>query len=235
MKPKLLLEISVETVEGALAAQRAGANRIELCGDLSVGGVTPSVELIRAVREQVQLPIYSMVRPRGGDFLYSTTEFESMKADIATANSLGMNGIVLGILKPQQVVDVDRTQELVDLAHPVPVTFHRAFDQCRNLKHALEDVIATGAARILTSGGAPSAFEGSGTLADLVEVSQNRVIVLPGAGINPSNILQIAKTTRAREFHSGLSSSLPRPRVSYEKFEAEVRKLSNLLSTLTLL
>jgi copper homeostasis protein len=232
MTSKLLIEISVETPEAALAAQRGGANRVELCGDLSVGGVTPSVELIRAVRELLQIPIYSMVRPRGGDFLYSRTEFESMQADIAAAKSLGMHGVVLGILKPGQLVDVERTQQLVDLADPLPVTFHRAFDACHDLKHALEDVIATGAARLLTSGGASSALDGVSVLADLVEVSQSRIAILPGAGINPSNILQIAKATRAREFHSGLSSSLPRTITHYDQFESEVRKLANKLALL---
>jgi copper homeostasis protein len=235
MKPKLLLEISIETLQAAQTAERAGADRLELCGDLSVGGVTPTAEVLRTVREHVRIPIYSMVRPRGGDFLYADAEFESMKADIATASSLGMNGIVLGILKADRTVDVERTQNLVDLAHPLPVTFHRAFDECKDMKHGLEDVIATGAARILTSGGAVSAAEGAATLAELVEVAHYRIGILPGAGINPSNILQVAKATRAKEFHSGLSSSLPRPYANYEKFESEIRKLANLLATLTLL
>jgi copper homeostasis protein len=232
MKPKLLLEISVETLEAALAAERAGANRIELCGDLSDGGVTPTTELMRAVREQVKIPIYSMVRPRSGDFLYSSAEFDSMQADIALAKSLAMDGVVLGLLKSDHRVDVDRTQYLVDLAHPLPVTFHRAFDESHDLKHALEDVIATGSARILTSGGAPSALEGASLLADLVDSSQGRIAILPGAGINPSNILQIAKATHAREFHSGLSSSIPRPVTNYLQFESEVRKLANKLALL---
>jgi copper homeostasis protein len=232
MKSKLLLEISVESLEAALAGQNAGADRIELCGDLSVGGVTPSVELIRAVRSQLKLPIFSMVRPRGGDFTYSEDEFASMKKDISAAASLGMDGIVLGILKADHRVDVDRTQELVDLAHPLPVTFHRAFDECPDLKHALEDVIAAGAARILTSGGAATAAVGSAMLAELVEASQNRVIILPGAGINPENLGQVAKASRAKEFHSGLSSSLPRPVSSYQRFESEIRRLVAILSVL---
>ena len=154
MTNRYLLEISVEHAEAASAAERAGAHRIELCGDLSVGGITPSVEMIRTVRTQVRLPIFSMVRPRGGDFVYSAAEFELMKDDIATAKSLQMDGVVLGILKNDRRVDLDRTQQLVELAHPLPITFHRAFDECTDLLHSLEDVIATGAARILTSGGA---------------------------------------------------------------------------------
>jgi copper homeostasis protein len=232
MKPKPLLEISVETLGAAQAAERAGADRIELCGDLSVGGITPSVALLSAVREQIHLPIFSMVRPRAGDFVYSATEFDSMKADIATAKSLGMNGVVLGILTNDLHVDIERTRRLVELADPLPVTFHRAFDDCRDPFQSLEDVIATGAARLLTSGAAPSAAEGTAVLAELVARAQDRLVILPGAGINPSNIVDIAKKIRATEFHSGLSSSLPRPYPNYAMFESEIRKLVDALSNL---
>jgi copper homeostasis protein len=230
MPGQYFLEISVGTVEAAVAAEQGGAHRIELCGDLSVGGITPSAELMRAVRAQVRLPIFSMVRPRGGDFVHSATEFESMKRDIGVAKELRMDGIVLGILTSARHVDVERARQLVELARPLPVTFHRAFDECADLKKSLEEVIQTGATRILTSGGAASAAEGLSTLAKLVELARDRIIILPGAGINISNILDVARQTHAREFHSGLSSSLPHPRIDHQQFEAEIRELVKLLA-----
>jgi copper homeostasis protein len=230
MRASKLLEISVETVKAAVAAESAGASRIEFCSELSVGGVTPKSELMRAAREQVGIPIFSMVRPRGGDFLYSAAEFDEMKADIEDAKFLGMDGVVLGILMKDLSIDIERTRELVACARPLPVTFHRAFDECENLELSLEAVIKTGATRILTSGGAPSAAEGAKTLSALVEQARERIVILPGAGINPQNVIQVANTTRAKEFHSGLSSSLPRPYINYEKFESEIRKLVELLA-----
>jgi copper homeostasis protein len=230
MAGRYLLEISVEAVEGAAAAERGGADRIELCGDLSVGGVTPSVELIRGARKQVCLPIFSMVRPRGGDFVYSPEEFAAMKRDIDIAKEFRMDGVVLGILTPDKQVDVARTRKLVELARPLPVTFHRAFDECADLQKALEDVIQTGATCILTSGGAATAAEGSAVLGKLVEQAGGRIIILPGAGTNAGNIRKLVRETRAREFHSGLSSSLPRPHTDYSAFEAEVAKLAKILA-----
>jgi copper homeostasis protein len=228
-----ILEISVETIETALAAERGGAQRIELCADLAVGGITPSDELIGAVREQVHIPIFSMVRPRGGDFVYSDAEFESMRRDIARAKRLGMDGVVLGILKNNCWVDVSRTRQLVSLARPLPVTFHRAVDEAADLLATLEDLIRTGATRVLTSGGARSALEGAATLAQLVEKAGERIVVMPGAGINAANVAAVARTTRAREFHSGLSSSLPRPIRDFKLFEQNVRELAAALAKTT--
>jgi copper homeostasis protein len=226
MQNKYLLEISVESVEAALAAERGGADRIELCGDLSVGGVTPNAELIGAAREQLHIPIFTMVRPRAGDFVYSDAEFAVMKTAVAFAKKHRVDGVVLGILREDRCVDVDRTRELVELAQPLPATFHRAFDQCVNLPQALENVIQTGAKRILTSGGAKNAFEGASILADLVAAAGDRITVIPGAGINASNIAPVARVTGAREFHSGLSTALPYGSHDYERFEEEVRKLA---------
>jgi copper homeostasis protein len=232
MQKKYALEISVESVEAAVAAERGGADRVELCGDLSVGGITPSAELMRAAREHLCIPIFTMIRPRAGDFVYSDAEFAGMKVEIGTANKVGMNGIVLGILDSKHNVDVARTRELVELADPLPTTFHRAFDECANLLQALEDAIRTGAARILTSGGAPTALEGSAVLASLVAKAQSRIFILPGAGINASNIAEIAEKTRVSEFHSGLGSTLPYGSRDYRTFEAEVRNLAQVLSRL---
>ena len=226
MKKKYLLEISVETLEGVLAAERGGADRIELCGDLSAGGVTPGVDLVHAVRNQIRIPVFVMVRPRAGDFVYSNSEFEMMKRSIVDAKESCVDGVVLGILRSDRGVDVERTRELVNLARPLPVTYHRAFDESADLHQALEDVIETGAARILTSGGAKSAEEGAAVLAELVQGGGERIIILPGAGINASNISKIALRTLAREFHSGLSTALPYASRDYDKFEHEVRRLA---------
>src|ERR1700704_5328323 len=144
MNRKPLLEISVETLEAALAAERGGADRIELCGDLSLGGVTPGADLLRAVRTQVRIPVFSMVRPRAGDFAYSSAEFAEMKRAISAAKESGMDGVVLGILTEKRRVDFERTRQLVEFAKPLPVTYHRAFDKAADLQQALEDVIQSG-------------------------------------------------------------------------------------------
>jgi copper homeostasis protein len=224
MKNELLLEISVQSVEAALAAERIGASRIELCEKLEVGGITPGVDLMRAVRRQIRLPIFSMIRPRGGDFVYTDGEFAEMKSAIGIAKESGMDGVVLGALRKDRCVDVERTRELVEIARPLPVTYHRAFDECADLQRGLEDVIQTGAARILTSGGAARAAEGAATLAELVLLARDRIIIVPGAGINASNVQTVARVTRATEIHSGLSSVLGR-KASLKKFEAGVREL----------
>ena len=232
MKKKILLEISVEFVNAAAAAARGGADRIELCSNLSVGGLTPKVALLRALRQQIQIPIFVMIRPRAGDFVYSSTEFARMKKSIATAKNAGAGGLVFGILKTNRSVDIDRTRELVELARPMPVTFHRAFDACPQLPQALEDVVRSGAARILTSGGAASAPEGAAKLEALVAAAGERITIVPGAGINAGNILQLAAATRAREFHSGLSSVFPIKQADHVQFEKEVRAMAKMLSTL---
>jgi copper homeostasis protein len=225
-----ILEISVETVEAARAAERGGAQRIELCANLAVGGVTPSAELVQAVRGEIGIPVFSMIRPRGGDFVYSDAESESMQRDITAAERLGIDGVVLGILKSDRTVDVARTRQLVELARPLPVTFHRAFDEALDFPKALEDVIQTGATRLLTSGGSATASEGAAKLAELIQKAGDRIIILPGGGINPGNLLQIVEQTGAREFHSGLSSSLRRPISDYKVFEENVRELVGALN-----
>jgi len=225
VKRKCLLEISVETLEAAMAAERGGADRIELCGNLSVGGVTPDTEILRTVRTQVHIPIFSMIRPRAGDFVYSDAEFSEMRHSIAYAKESGMDGIVLGALTKGRRVDVERTRELVEFARPLPVTYHRAFDEAID-PQALEDVIETGAKRILTSGGAKSALEGAAVLSELIEAARERIAIVPGAGISAANIAEVARRTKAREFHSGLSAALPYGNHEYRQFEEEVRKLT---------
>ncbi len=233
MNRKCLLEISVESLEAAMAAERGGADRIELCGNLSIGGITPATEVLRAVRAQLRIPIFSMVRPRAGDFVYSTGEFAEMKRSIAGAKESGADGVVLGILTTDRRVDVARTRELVQSAKPLPVTYHRAFDEAADLRQALEDVIASGAKRILTSGGTKSALEGAAVLADLIEAAGERIFIVPGAGINAANIRQVVPRTKAREFHSGLGTSLPYGSHEYKQFEERVRKLAEQLARIS--
>ena len=240
MKRKYLLEISAESAEASEAAERGGADRIELCADLRVGGLTPSRALLRGVREKVHLPIFSMIRPRAGDFVYSQSEWEQMKRSIAEAKECGMDGVVLGLLTKDCHIDIERSQELVDLAKPLPVSFHRAFDECmaavsrsrEGLRQALEDVIQTGAARILTSGGAKTALEGAATLRNLVQLAGERIIILPGAGISAENIAEVVRQTAGCEFHSGLSSVLPYGSPDFPRFESEVANLARQLASI---
>lgn len=233
MAKSYLLEISVQTADAAQAAERGGAHRIELCAHLELGGLTPDEAWMRDVRARVRLPVLAMIRPRAGDFVYSDVEFERMRRDILMAKRLGMDGVVLGLLTHDRRVDVPRTKELIENARPLPVTFHRAFDACANLFTSLEEVIEAGAARILTSGGAASAPDGIAELAKLVTAAGDRIIILPGSGINASNIAQVARETHAREFHSGLGSVLRYGQKQHKAFEEEVRRLRQEIDNLT--
>ena len=220
----------METADAAAAAERGGAQRIELCAELSLGGLTPSEELMRRVRELVRVPIFAMIRPRAGDFVYSLDEVSQMRRDIAAAKQAEMDGIVLGVLTKDRRVDVERTRDLVKMAEPLPVTFHRAFDEVVDLDAALEAVIETGSARILTSGGAPTAPQGLGALAKLVAAAGNRITIVPGSGISASNILEVAQRTQARELHSGLGTRIPYGSRNGALFEDEVRKMEHILA-----
>ena len=231
MNRKYLLEISVESGEAAAAAERGGAHRIEFCSNAREGGTTPTPEMLRAVRECVRIPIMSMVRPRAGNFVYSAAEFEEMAREIEVAKKEGMDGIVVGMLNGGRAVDLERTKALAVLARPLPVTFHRAFDECVDLRKSLEDVIQTGATRLLTSGGRQTAAEAVGVLGKLVEQASERLIVMPGSGITPANIAEVARGTRAREYHAGLSSLVARPAANLRKFEQAVRELADALAS----
>ena len=229
MQKRFLLEISVESVEAAMAAERGGAQRIEFCSNAREGGTTPSGELLRAVRERVGAPIFSMVRPRGGNFLYTHAEFELMQRDIDAAKEFRMDGVVLGLLDADGHVDIARTKELVNRARPLPVTFHRAFDECVDLREALEDVIQTGAARLLTSGGKRTAPEALEVLGDLVRIAGERLILMPGSGLHSGIIREAVAKTGAAEFHAGLSSAVADARRNVGAFEAEVRRMADAL------
>jgi copper homeostasis protein len=207
MTDKLFLEICAPSIERALPAERAGADRVELCCDLASGGVTPSAGVMRLAGELLHLPIHVLIRPRPGNFVYSSREVEAMRRDIQTIKELGMDGIVVGILDEKSRVDVKRNRELVRLAEPLPVTFHRAFDQIRHVNDSLEAVIDTGAKRILTSGGKKNAIAGISRLARLVEAARGRIIIMPGGGIRPSNLARIVRETGVREVHTSLGAS----------------------------
>jgi copper homeostasis protein len=231
MQTRHVLEISVESVEAAMAAERGGAQRIEFCSNAREGGTTPSDELLRAVRVRVTLPILSMVRPRGGNFFYTDAEFVAMQREIEAAKKLRMDGIVLGLLGAHGHIDVERSAQLVEQARPLLVTYHRAFDECSDLRKSLEDVIKTGAARLLTSGGKRTAPEALDLLGDLVRIAGRRMIVMPGSGLHAGNIPEAVRKTGAREFHAGLSSVVPDPVNNLEAFEREVRKLAAALTS----
>ena len=207
MPNRFVLEICVESVEHAIAAARGGAQRIELCSDLSSGGITPSAGLMQTVRRHVRAPIHVLIRPRAGEFCYSDHEFEIMRDDIHAAKQFGMDGVVLGILHKNTRVDIERTKALVELARPLPVTFHRAFDASGDLETSLEEVIRTGASRILTSGGKPRAADALSTLARLVQAARGRILLMPCGGIDSENVVSIVRTTLAQEFHSSLGAS----------------------------
>jgi copper homeostasis protein len=205
------LEICVDSVESAIAAERGGAKRVELCSDLLEGGITPSAGLIALVRRNIAIGMFVMVRPRGGDFSYTDHEFEVMRHDIQTARELGADGIILGVLDEHARVDVPRTRRLVELAHPLPVTFHRAIDMTPDPRAALDDVMATGAARVLTSGGAARVTEGLGVVARMVQASRDRIHIMTGGGITPETIVGVAEATGASEFHASLRTARPSP------------------------
>jgi copper homeostasis protein len=192
-------------IESCIASQDGGADRIELCAGPGEGGTTPSYAFIKSAREKLQIDLYVMIRPRGGDFLYSADDFQIMKNDIAVCKELDCDGIVTGILTKDGKVDKERCRQLVELAYPLEATFHRAFDRVTNFSEALEDVIESGFERILTSGLKPKAIDSTDILAQLIKQSNERIIIMPGSGVNAQNILKIAGSTGATEFHSSAS------------------------------
>ena len=205
---KIVFELCAETVDACLAARDGGADRIELCSGLSEGGLTPSHALIRAAIEQSGLPIHVLIRPRSGDFLYSPAEVGIMRDDITHVKSLGATGVVLGILLADGNVDIACTRALVELASPMKVTFHRAFDATPSLPVALEDVIATGCERVLTSGGQRDVVAGAHSLAELVLQARGRIDIAVGGGLRLQNATSLSRLTGAMHFHGSLRRRL---------------------------
>ena len=194
-------EICANSVASCIAAQEGGADRVELCAGIPEGGTTPSYGMIKCARESITIGLNVIIRPRGGDFLYSSEELKEMVYDIKTAKDLGADGLVFGCLSPDGNVDMEAMKLLMQAAGDTPVTFHRAFDHTSDPFKALEDIISLGCVRILTSGCMPTALEGASTLAALVEKAGDRIIIMPGCGIRENNILETARLSGAREFH----------------------------------
>jgi copper homeostasis protein len=200
MSNRIVCEVCVDSVEAALAAQAGGADRVELCADLLEGGTTPSAATIQLARQQLSIAMNVIIRPRGGDFDYSDVEFEVMQRDVELAKAWGADGVVIGILRPDGSVDVERTGALVRLARPMSVTFHRAFDMARDPYAALEDLIGLGIDRVLTSGQEASILEGLDLIVELVKRAGERIIVMPG-GVNERSVKKIIQASGAREVH----------------------------------
>lgn len=204
-----LLEVCCSSIESALIAQTAGADRIELCRNLDVGGITPDLKEILDARQQLHIPLNVLVRPRDGDFFYSDREFEMMLTTISYLGSIACNGVVIGMLNEDRTIDICRMKQLIAEARrcSLSVTFHRAFDETNDIFQALEDVIALGCDRILTSGGKASAWEGRSVLKLLNQQAAGRIILMPGAGVTPDNIQSILDETACSEIHGSFQGS----------------------------
>ena len=195
------IEICANSVASCLEAQKGGAYRVELCAGIPEGGTTPSYGEIAVARKLLDIKLNIIIRPRGGDFLYSDVEHKTMLHDIEMAKKLGVDGVVIGCLKADGTIDMERNRELIAAAEGMSVTFHRAFDMCKNPFESLEQIIALGCDRLLTSGQQPTAIEGISLLSQLVEKADGRIIIMPGSGVNEDNIAILADETKAKEFH----------------------------------
>lgn len=205
-RPRRLLEVCVDSIEGAHAAQEGGAGRLELCAALSEGGLTPSQGLLDAVLENVCLPVHVLVRPRGGDFLYTPRELDVLWRDLQRVREAGAQGVVLGVLQPDARVDTGTLASLVAEARPLSVTFHRAFDWARDLPEALEDLILCGVDRVLTSGGEATAAEGAAQIGRLVQAARGRLGILAGGGLNEATLPALLQLAGVTEVHASASS-----------------------------
>ena len=240
---KYLLEVIGFNIESCMLAQAAGANRIELCDNPVEGGTTPSYGFIKAAREVLQISLFPIIRPRGGDFLYTDAEFEVLKNDVKLCKQLGCDGVVIGILNEDGTIDKKRCSQLVELAYPLGVTFHRAFDRVNNPAQALEDVIDIGCERILTSGLQPNAPEGATQIASLIKQAGERIIIMPGSGVRADNLMELANKTGANEFHSSArknidsmmkytNTTMQENLQSVSVDEDEIRKMAGFISKL---
>jgi copper homeostasis protein len=206
-----IIEIATSDFLTTKSAVEGGADRIELCANLAEGGTTPSYAHIKKCREAFDIALFPIIRPRGGDFLYTKDEFEIMKNDIRLCNELGCEGIVIGLLNMDGTIDMTRTSELIELAYPLDVTFHRAFDRCKDPFAALEELIEIGCQRILTSGQKPTVSEGIDLIAELNKKADDRIVIMPGSGVRKENIKMLAEKTGCIEFHSSLRGKAKSP------------------------
>ena len=210
----MLLEICANSYQSALNAQKAGAHRIELCSELSIGGITPSYELLKKVMKDIHIPVYVLIRPRGGDFSYSKEEFEIMKENILICKELGCKGIVSGVLHTDNRIDIKRTQELIALSIPLSFTFHRAFDEVPEPITAIHELMSMGVDRLLTSGQKNTAIEGLDLIVELQKIAKNKLIIMPGSGINDLNC-KTFKIAGFKEIHASASKKITKHISSY--------------------
>jgi copper homeostasis protein len=205
----IVLETIAFTLKACADAQAAGAHRIELCDNPNEGGTTPSLGFIKAARKILHIPLFPIIRPRGGNFFYSHEEIFAMQEDIIASKNAGCDGVVIGALHENGTIQKEITSKLVELAYPMSVTFHRAFDRVVNMEQALEDIIDCGCERILTSGLYPTAEQGLENLKQLVSLADDRIIIMPGSGVRANNIIQLLKATGATEIHSSARKQYP--------------------------
>lgn len=205
----MILEICVFNVATAVAAEQAGAGRIELCENYANGGTTPSYGYLKTVREKIGIPVFPMIRPRGGDYYHTKDEIEIIRKDILLCKELQFEGVVFGLLNQDGTIDQENTARLVEAAYPLDVTFHRAFDRCKNPLDALETIIQCGCTRILTSGQHPKVTDGLALIKTLVEQANDRIIIMPGSGLNSSNVQQIIDVAGVSEVHTSARTSVP--------------------------
>ncbi len=209
MTKSVLLEICVFNTATAVAAENAGADRIELCENYANGGTTPSYGYLKTVREKISIPVFPMIRPRGGDYFHTADEIEIIRKDILLCKELGFDGVVFGILNQDGTVDHENTARLVEAAYPLEVTFHRAFDRCKNPSEALEKIIDAGCNRVLTSGQVPKVTDGLKMVKELVDQADGRIVILPGSGLNSSNVEMIIQSTGVNEVHTSARIRIP--------------------------
>jgi copper homeostasis protein len=239
----MILEICIDSVESALAAQEGGAARVELCADLDHGGTTPDISLIRSVRERISIPLHVMIRPRPGDFCYTSQEFGEMEREIEKAKELRVDGVVFGLLTERGEIDAGRTRNLLELARPLSVTFHRAIDESADLRRALDELKVIGADRVLTSAGKGDILQNAGLLGELVRRSDGKPTIMAGGGVNFENVREIVNRSNVREVHtlsavlkdvSGVSQSSKSHSLSGKVVDPQkVRKMVRLLADIS--
>ena len=238
-----VLEIACFDIASAIKAEAAGADRVELCDNAAEGGTTQSYGTLKRIREVINIPVFPIIRPRGGDFLYNDEEYQTMLYDVRLCNDLGFKGIVFGLLDSDGSIDTKRTKQLVQAAGNMQVTFHRAYDRCKDPLQAMEALIDCGCKRILTSGQVPNAYDGRELIKQLIEQAAGRIIIMPGSGVRSNNIAELAIYSGARELHSSArklcTSSMLYTKTSMQETldtvnvdEAEIRKMKAALLNL---